>query len=62
MMDFKAHVEKFKGNANWIKWRRQMKVLLRHNDVLELITGEKNFPRKPAEGASTTEKSRGKVP
>jgi hypothetical protein len=56
-MDFKAHVEKLEGNANWTKWRRQMELLLRHNDVFELITGEKTFPQAPTEGASTTERS-----
>jgi hypothetical protein len=47
----------------WKSWREMQTGrsgegrLLRHNAVFKLITGEKSFPQKPAEGASTTERS-----
>lgn len=43
-MDFKAQIEKLECTRNWTKWRRQVELLLRHNEVLELVVGERTAP------------------
>ncbi|GFT80254.1 uncharacterized protein TNCV_3202611 [Trichonephila clavipes] len=47
-MEFKAHIEKLVGAANWSKWKRQIELLLRHHDVC----GDRKCPSLPAEASS----------
>ncbi|GFQ97166.1 retrovirus-related Pol polyprotein from transposon TNT 1-94 [Trichonephila clavata] len=47
-MEFKAHIEKLVGAANWSKWKRQIELLLRHHDVHDVVCGDRECPRLPA--------------
>ncbi|GFQ70225.1 hypothetical protein TNCT_267681 [Trichonephila clavata] len=44
-MEFKAHIEKLVGAANWSKWKRQIELLLRHHDVHDVVCGDRECPR-----------------
>lgn len=48
-MEFKAQIEKLEGSKNWTKWKRQVELLLRHNDVLDLVTGDRVKPSDQGE-------------
>ncbi|GFV68890.1 retrovirus-related Pol polyprotein from transposon TNT 1-94 [Trichonephila clavipes] len=49
-MEFKAHIEKLVGAANWSKWKRQIELLLRHHDVH--VCGDRKCPSLPADASS----------
>ncbi|GFQ77592.1 retrovirus-related Pol polyprotein from transposon TNT 1-94 [Trichonephila clavata] len=51
-MEFKAHIEKLVGAANWSKWKRQIELLLRHNDVHDVVCRDRECPRLPAEASA----------
>ncbi|GFR15769.1 uncharacterized protein TNCT_346001 [Trichonephila clavata] len=51
-MEFKAHIEKLVGAANWSKWKRQIELLLRHHDVHDVVCGDRECPRLPAEASA----------
>ncbi|CAG9821433.1 unnamed protein product [Phaedon cochleariae] len=51
-MEFKAHIAKLEGASNWTKWRRQIELLLRHHEVLEVTTGEIQSPGDPGDIAT----------
>lgn len=42
-MEFKTQIEKLKGAINWSKWKRQIELLLRHNEVFDLVTGDREI-------------------
>lgn len=46
-MDFKMQIDKLEGAVNWTKWRRQIELLLRHHDVLDVATGKCSKPAAP---------------
>ncbi|KAK9680450.1 hypothetical protein QE152_g39079 [Popillia japonica] len=46
-MDFKPHIEQLQGANNWSRWRRQVELLLQHQEVLEIIKGNKGPPEVP---------------
>ncbi|GFR00546.1 retrovirus-related Pol polyprotein from transposon TNT 1-94 [Trichonephila clavata] len=48
-MEFKTHIEKLVGAANWSKWKRQIELLLPHHDV---ICGDRECPSLPAEASA----------
>ncbi|GFQ86462.1 e3 ubiquitin-protein ligase HUWE1 [Trichonephila clavata] len=50
-MEFKAHIEKLVGAANWSKWKRQIELLLQHHDVHD-VYGDRECPRLPAEASA----------
>ncbi len=58
-MDFKAQIDKLQGATNWTKWKRQVELLLRHNDVLDIVTGERVKPT--CSGAATTVEQRADI-
>ncbi|GFR24434.1 retrovirus-related Pol polyprotein from transposon TNT 1-94 [Trichonephila clavata] len=51
-MEFKAHIEELVGAANWSKWKRQIELLLRHHDVHDVVCGDRECPRLPAEASA----------
>ncbi|GFY13392.1 uncharacterized protein TNCV_1802631 [Trichonephila clavipes] len=51
-MEFKAHIEKLVGAANWSKWKRQIELLLRHHDVHDVVCGDRKCPSLPADASS----------
>ncbi|GFR21416.1 retrovirus-related Pol polyprotein from transposon TNT 1-94 [Trichonephila clavata] len=51
-MEFKAHIEKPVGAANWSKWKRQIELLLRHHDVHDVVCGDRECPSLPAEASA----------
>ncbi|GFS49268.1 uncharacterized protein TNCV_2410811 [Trichonephila clavipes] len=51
-MEFKAHIEKLVGAANWSKWKRQIELLLRHPDVHDVVCGDRKCPSLPADASS----------
>ncbi|GFQ85012.1 retrovirus-related Pol polyprotein from transposon TNT 1-94 [Trichonephila clavata] len=51
-MEFKAHIEKLVGAANWSKWKRQIELLLRHHDVHDIVCGDRECPRLPTEASA----------
>ncbi|KMQ86059.1 retrovirus-related pol polyprotein from transposon tnt 1-94 [Lasius niger] len=48
-LDFKAKVQRLEGAANWTRWKREVTLLLRHNDVLDIVTGQATVPVEPAD-------------
>ncbi|GFW36887.1 retrovirus-related Pol polyprotein from transposon TNT 1-94 [Trichonephila clavipes] len=40
------------GAANWSKWKRQIKLLLRHHDVYDVVCGDRKCPNLPAEASA----------
>lgn len=50
-MDFKAQIDKLKGAESWTKWKRQIQLLLRHQEVFEIISGDKVCPEDPGNAA-----------
>ncbi|CAL1671771.1 unnamed protein product [Lasius platythorax] len=54
-LDFKAKVQRLKGAVNWTRWKREVTLLLRHNDVLDIVTGQMTAPEEPAEAAAERE-------
>ncbi|GFR28779.1 retrovirus-related Pol polyprotein from transposon TNT 1-94 [Trichonephila clavata] len=51
-MEFKAHIENLVGAANWSKWKRQIELLLRHHNVHDVVCGDRECPRLPAEASA----------
>ncbi|GBO03702.1 hypothetical protein AVEN_81827-1 [Araneus ventricosus] len=51
-MEFKVQIEKLVGASNWNKWKRQNKLFLRHNDVHDVLTGDRECPSLPADASS----------
>ncbi|GFR24645.1 retrovirus-related Pol polyprotein from transposon TNT 1-94 [Trichonephila clavata] len=51
-MEFKAHIEKLVGAANWSKWKRQIELLLRHHDVHDVVCGDRECLRLLAEASA----------
>ncbi|GFX09635.1 CCHC-type domain-containing protein [Trichonephila clavipes] len=51
-MEFKAHIEKLVGAANWSKWKRQIELLSRHHDVHDVVCGDRKCPSLPADASS----------
>ncbi|GFQ98173.1 retrovirus-related Pol polyprotein from transposon TNT 1-94 [Trichonephila clavata] len=51
-MEFKAHIEKLVGAANWSKWKRQIEILLQHHDVHDVVCGDRECPRLPVEASA----------
>ncbi|GFV21072.1 retrovirus-related Pol polyprotein from transposon TNT 1-94 [Trichonephila clavipes] len=50
-MEFKAHIEKLLGAANWSKWKRQIELLLQYHDVYD-VCGDRKCPSLPAEASA----------
>ncbi|GFY70184.1 retrovirus-related Pol polyprotein from transposon TNT 1-94 [Trichonephila inaurata madagascariensis] len=50
-MEFKVHIEKLVGAANWSKWKRQIELLLRHHDIHDIVSGNRKCPSLPAEAS-----------
>ncbi|GFR20987.1 hypothetical protein TNCT_412021 [Trichonephila clavata] len=48
----KLHIGKLVGAANWSKWKRQIELLLRHHDVHDVVCGDRECPRLPAEASA----------
>ncbi|GFQ95688.1 uncharacterized protein TNCT_96931 [Trichonephila clavata] len=48
-MEFKAHIEKLMGVANWSKWKQQIELLLQHHDV---VCGDRECPSLLAEASA----------
>lgn len=53
-LDFKAKIERLEGAANWTRWKREITLLLRHHDVLEIVTGQTTAPVEPADATVNT--------
>ncbi|GFY01840.1 retrovirus-related Pol polyprotein from transposon TNT 1-94 [Trichonephila clavipes] len=51
-MEFKAHIEKLVGAANWSKWKWQIELLLRHHDVHDVVCGDRKCLSLPADASS----------
>ncbi|GFQ95387.1 uncharacterized protein TNCT_170071 [Trichonephila clavata] len=51
-MEFKTHIEKLVGAANWSKWKRQIELLLRHHDVHDVVCRDRECPSLPAEASA----------
>lgn len=51
-MEFKPHIDKLKGASNWTTWRRQIELLLCHQEVLELVVDDTKIPDEPNEDAT----------
>ncbi|GFT94231.1 hypothetical protein NPIL_274861 [Nephila pilipes] len=51
-IEFKAHIEKLVGAANWNKWKRQIELLLQHHDVHDVVCGDRECPSLLAEASS----------
>ncbi|GBO19096.1 hypothetical protein AVEN_262358-1, partial [Araneus ventricosus] len=49
---FKVQIERLAGASNCNKWKRQIKLLLRHNDVYDVLIGEIECPSLPADSSS----------
>ena len=47
-MDFKASIDRL-DESNWTKWKRQIKLLLVHNGVWDIVSGEEPEPSEDAE-------------
>ncbi|GBL73406.1 hypothetical protein AVEN_233140-1, partial [Araneus ventricosus] len=47
-MVFKAQIQKLVRDSNWNQWKRQIELLLRHNDVYDVETGDRECPSLPA--------------
>lgn len=48
-MDFKTQLDKLEGANNWSRWRRQVVILLRHQEVLDVVNGTRVLPVEPKE-------------
>lgn len=44
---------KLEGSANWTRWKREVTLLLRHHDVLEVVTGQATVLTEP-QGATAS--------
>ncbi|GFT01223.1 uncharacterized protein TNCV_3373421 [Trichonephila clavipes] len=53
-MEFKAHIEKLVGAANWSKRKRQIELLLQHHDVHDSVCGDQKCPSLPVEALAET--------
>lgn len=47
----KNSVEKLEGANNWSRWRRQIELVLRHQEVLDVVNGSRTEPGEPTEEA-----------
>ena len=56
-MEIKTQIEKLKGLSNWSKWKRQVELLLRHSDVLDIVTGDRRMPEIFGEPASSDQRT-----
>jgi hypothetical protein len=57
-MDFKTNIEKLKGSTNWTKWKKQVELLLRHGEVLDIVTRNRKLPDEPRAAATAEECSK----
>ncbi|KAK9732197.1 GAG-pre-integrase domain [Popillia japonica] len=46
-MEFKPQIEQLQGANNWSRWRRQVELLLQHQEVLDIVKGNKGPPEVP---------------
>ncbi|KAK9700734.1 hypothetical protein QE152_g31059 [Popillia japonica] len=46
-MEFKPQIEQLQGLNNWSRWRRQVELLLQHQEVLDIVKGNKGPPEVP---------------
>lgn len=60
-MEFKTHIEKLKGAVNWSKWKRQIELLLRHNEVLDLVTEDRTLPAELSDAATADLRMKSKL-
>lgn len=58
IMDFKTQIEKLDGVHNWSRWKRQVELLLRHQEVDDVVTGATTLPANLATGADAAEKAK----
>lgn len=56
-MEFKTQIEKLKGATNWSKWKRQIELLLRHGEVLDLVTGIRELPDNLSDSATPDQRT-----
>src|SRR5277367_89492 len=56
-MEFKTQIDKLEGAQNWTKWKRQVGLLLRHHEVLDIVEGRSVKPAPVAADATAEVKA-----
>ncbi|KAK9704007.1 hypothetical protein QE152_g28554 [Popillia japonica] len=46
-MEFKPQIKQLQGASNWSRWRRQVELLLQHQEVLDIVKGNEGLPEVP---------------
>lgn len=54
-MDLKMAVSKLEDGENWVKWKRQMTLFLRHHNVMRVVSGSKTSAEALANGATAAQ-------
>ena len=52
-MEYRPQIDKLVGQADWSRWKRQVTLLLQHQNVFGVVNGT---IRKPGEQATAAEK------
>ncbi|CAB0013264.1 unnamed protein product, partial [Nesidiocoris tenuis] len=51
-MDIKVQIDKFEGAGDWIRWKKEVTLLLKHCKVMDVVEGTLKEPVKPADDAA----------
>ncbi|KMQ82317.1 hypothetical protein RF55_23392 [Lasius niger] len=56
-MDLKTAVSKLEGGENWVKWKKQVTLFLRHYNVMGVVNGLKTAPPALTSDASEAQRT-----